>query len=164
MFRSIIATTLALVVTAPLSAQTATPPSAAPPVAAQKSIAKAEVMTNADAEFKRVDSNNDGQMSRTEIETFQRATATRMMATRSAAIFKALDVDNNGALSAVEFAKLGSGPPKIDAASVLRIDTSKDGQISRAEHRAATLDTFTQIDTNKDGVLTAAEAQATQSN
>ncbi len=158
MFRSIIATTLALVVTAPLAAQTATPTSPAQ----LKSIAKAEVMNNAEAEFKRVDANNDGQMSRAEIETFQRATAMRMVATRSAAIFKALDADNNGALTAVEFAKLGSTPPKVDATSVLRIDTSKDGQVSRAEHRAATLDTFTQIDTNKDGVLTAAEAQAAQ--
>ena len=156
MFRSIIATTLALVVTAPLAAQTATPTTPAQ----VKSIAKAEVMSNADAEFKRVDANNDGQMSRTEIETFQRSTATRMMATRTAAIFKALDADKNGSLTAVEFAKLGSGPPKVDAASVLRIDTSKDGQVSMAEHRAATLDTFTQIDTNKDGVLSAAEVQA----
>ena len=162
MFRPLIATSLALFVpfalAAPLAAQTAKPT----PATQVKSVAKADVLSNANAEFARVDTNKDGQMSRTEIESFQRASATRMMATRNAAIFKALDADKNGSLTAAEFAKLSAGTPKVDAAGVLRIDTSKDGQISLAEHRAATLDTFNQIDANKDGMLTAAEVQASQ--
>ena len=162
MFRPLIATSLAffapVALATPLAAQTAKPTSATQ----VKSVAKADVMTNADAEFARVDTNKDGQMSRVEIENFQRASTTRMMATRNAAIFKALDADKNGSLTAVEFAKLSASAPKVDAAGVLRIDTSKDGQVSLAEHRAATLDTFTKIDANKDGMLTAAEVQASQ--
>ena len=117
------------------------------------------VMTNADAEFARVDTNKDGQMSRVEIETFQRASATARTTARNKALFAELDSDKNGQISALEFAK-ASPTPKVDASAVLRIDTNKDGQISLAEHRSATLDTFTKIDTNKDGSLTAAEVQA----
>jgi len=141
---------------APLAAQTA------PATNAPKSIAKAKVMAGAEEEFARVDTNKDGQMSRTEIESFQRTTATTMVANRNKAIFTALDADKNGQLSAAEFAKLNAGAPKVDVSNVLRIDTNKDGQVSLAEHRAATLNTFTQIDANKDGVITEAELKTTQ--
>lgn len=141
----------------PLAAQTATPAAAAP-----KSVAKAKVIANAEGEFTRVDVNKDGQMSRVEIENFQRTTATTMMANRNKSIFTALDADKNGQLSAVEFAKLNSGAPKVDASNVLRIDTNKDGQVSLAEHRTATLATFTEIDANKDGVITESEVATAQ--
>ncbi len=102
-------------------------------------------------------------MSRAEIETFQRDSSTKQLAARNKEVFAALDADKNGSLSAVEFAKLSAGPPKVDASSVLSIDTNKDGQVSLAEHRTATLATFTQFDANKDGSLTAAEVQAAAS-
>ena len=149
---------VALVAAAPALAQ-----APAPAGSAVTSVARATVFANAEAEFARVDTNKDGQMSRAEIETFQRTAATTMMATRTKEVFAALDSDKNGQLSAVEFAKLNSGPPKVDASNVLRIDTNKDGQVSLAEHRTATLATFTQFDTNKDGSLTAAEVQAATS-
>ena len=127
---------------------------------ADKKIPKADVVANADKEFAEVDTNKDGKMSRTEIETFQRGIAVEMATARNKAVFAALDADNNGQLSAAEFAKLNSGTPKVDPSNVLRIDTNKDGQVSLAEHRSATLATFTQFDTNKDGALTAAEVKA----
>lgn len=150
--------TLALVAAAPLSAQVAKP---APPPASKgvETVARAAVVANAEAEFARVDTNKDGQMSRVEIESFQRASLTARATARNKALFAELDADKNGQISAAEFAK-ATPVPKPDATEVLRIDTNKDGQVSIAEHRSATIDTFTKIDTNKDGVLTAAEVQA----
>jgi Ca2+-binding EF-hand superfamily protein len=140
---------LALVATAPLVAQPT----------AIKNIARAQVVANSEAEFVRVDANKDGMMTRAEIEGFLRTRAIEYGKTRNKEVFAALDADKNGQLSAVEFAKLNSGEPKVDATSVLRIDTNKDGKVSLAEHRAATLDTFTKLDANKDGMLTAEEVR-----
>jgi len=130
------------------------------PKAAVNTMPRGKWVANAEAEFTRVDTNKDGQMSRTEIETFQRAAATAMLTARNKAIFAKLDADKNGQLSAAEFAKLSAAPVKVDASSVLAIDTDKDGQVSLAEHRAAMLETFTRFDTNKDGTLTEAEVAA----
>lgn len=143
---------LALVAAAPLAAQAQAP-------AGPTSITRAQVTANAEAEFKKVDANNDGQMSRAEIENFQRASATARITARNKALFAELDTDKNGQLSAAEFAK-ATPVPKPDASYVLRIDANKDGQISLAEHRGAAIDTFAKIDANKDGTLTAAEVQA----
>ena len=140
---------LALAVSAPAFAQ----------AGAVTTMPRAKFVSNSEADFARIDANKDGQMSRAEIETFQRTTATAMFTARNKAMFAQLDSDKNGQLSSAEFAKL-MPEPKVDASNMLRIDTSKDGQISLAEHRAATLDVFTKIDTNKDGTVTAAEAQA----
>ena len=142
--------TLALVAAAPLAAQ----------AGGATSVTRAKITANAEAEFARVDVNKDGQMSRAEIETFQRAAALRIIAERNKAIFAALDADKNGQVSAAEFTKLANDNPKIDVSNVLKIDGNKDGQISLAEHRGAMLETFNQADTNKDGILTAAEAQS----
>ena len=133
---------------------------AAAPVAAQDTLPRAKAVANAEAEFAKVDVNKDGQMSRVEIENFQRTSVMTAARERNKAYFTELDADKNGQLSAAEFAKLSSGTPKVDASNVLRIDSNKDGQISLAEHRSATLETFVSVDTNKDGILTAAEVRA----
>ena len=140
---------LLLVAPAPLFAQAA---------AGAESITRAKVVANAEAEFARVDANKDGQMSRTEIENIQRASITARVNDRNKAMFAELDGDKNGQLSPTEFAN-ASPAPKPDASMVLRVDTNKDGQVSLAEHRGATIDTFAQIDANKDGMITAAEVQ-----
>ena len=139
-----------LAAAAPLAAQTTTPPS---------TVSRAQMTANAEAEFARVDANKDGQMNRTEIENYQRTSATARITARNKALFAELDADKNGQISAVEFAK-ASPIPRPDASVVLRIDANKDGQVSLAEHRGAALETFGRIDTNKDGTLTAAEYRA----
>jgi len=146
---------IALVASGPVLAQAKAPAAAAP-----ASMPRAKVLANAEAEFARVDTNKDGQMSRAEIETFQTAAATAARTRRNKAVFTALDSDKNGQISAAEFAKINAAPIKVDASEVLKVDTNKDGQISLAEHRAATLDTFTLFDANKDGTLTRAEVEA----
>ena len=140
---------IALIVSAPAFAQ----------AGGVTTMPRAKFVSNSEADFARIDVNKDGLMSRTEIETFQRTSAAAMYSARNKAMFAQLDSDKNGQLSSAEFAKV-MPEPKVDARNMLRIDTSKDGQISLAEHRAATLDVFTTIDTNKDGTITAAEAQA----
>ncbi len=126
---------------------------------AVQSIARAQIVTNAEAEFARVDANKDGQMSRAEIEASQRAAISARIDARNKALFAQLDTDKNGQLSPAEFAKASpAAEPNADA--VLRIDTNKDGQVSLDEHRKATIETFTKIDANKDGKITAVEVKA----
>lgn len=144
---------VALLASAPALAQATT-------ATTETTMPRAKIVANAELEFGKVDANKDGQMSRPEIESFQRTTLTARISTRNKAVFTALDSDKNGQLSAAEFAKINGDPPKPDASEVLKIDTNKDGQISLAEHRTATTATFDQVDGNKDGVLTAAEVQA----
>ena len=144
---------VALVVSAPAFAQAG---------GGTDSVPRAKIVANAEAEFKRVDANKDGQMSRTEIETFQRTSTQARITARNKALFAELDSDKNGQINAAEFAK-ATPAPKVDASSVLRVDTNKDGQVSLAEHRGATLDTFNKVDANKDGKITAAEVQAAAS-
>src|SRR5688572_6108239 len=85
-----------LAAAAPLAAQTTTAPS---------TVSRAQMTANAEAEFARVDANKDGQMSRTEIENYQRTSATARITARNKALFAELDADKNGQISAVEFAK-----------------------------------------------------------
>ena len=103
---------------------------------ASDSVPRAKVVANAEAEFARVDSNKDGQMSRAEIETFQRTSSAARAAARNKAMFTELDSDKNGQISAAEFAKATSAP-KTDADSVLQVDANKDGVITEAEVKAA---------------------------
>ncbi len=144
---------IALLAAAPVLAQATT-------ATTETTIKRAKIVANAEVEFAKVDGNKDGQMSRAEIESFQRITLTTRINTRNKAVFTALDADKNGQLSAAEFAKINGDPPKPDASEVLKIDTNKDDQISLAEHRNATLATFDRVDSNKDGILTAAEVKA----
>lgn len=124
-----------------------------------QSVPRAKIVANAEAEFARVDANKDGQMSRAEIENTQAAIITARVDANNKAAFAQLDGDKNGQISPSEFAK-ASPAPKPDASTVLRVDTNKDGQVSLAEHRNATIETFTKIDADKDGQITAAEVQA----
>jgi Ca2+-binding EF-hand superfamily protein len=149
MFRTVSMTLALIAGAAPLAAQ-----------GAPQSITKDKWLGNAETEFARVDTNKDGQMSRAEIEVFQKAAAVRMIAERSQAVFAKLDADHNGQLSAAEFAKINNTDPKVDISNVMSVDTNKDGKISLAEHKAATLQTFTSVDANKDGILTEAEVDA----
>lgn len=145
----------ALVAPAALSAQV---PAQAPAPAGIQSVARAKIVANAEAEFARVDTNKDGQMSRAEIEATQLAVITARVNARNKAVFAEFDADKNGQITAAEFAR-ASPAPKPDATPVLKIDTNKDGQVSLAEHRAATIDTFTRIDANKDGLITGLEVK-----
>lgn len=139
---------LALVTPAALLAQATAP----------QSVARATIVANAEAEFARVDTNKDGQMSRAEIEASQLKVITARVNARNKALFAEFDADKNGQITRAEFDR-ASPAPKPDATPVLRIDANKDGQISLAEHRNATIDTFTKIDADKNGLITGLEVK-----
>lgn len=141
-------------------AQTAPQGSAAP-----RTMTRAQVTQQADAEFKSLDANGDGKISKAEIQ----AAIDSMAANTSAEIkkrqqedFNKLDTDHNGQLSLAEYEAGVKITPKAGLADqrLQAFDTNKDGVITAAEFRSKPLAEFDRIDTNHDGVLSEAELKA----
>lgn len=129
-------------------------PPASPP------LARNDFIRSMDIEYSKMDADKNGQLTRAEIEQFQRSSAVAQSRRRNQALFAALDADRNGQVSAAEFARLPSGPPRVDATGLLRFDTSRDGGVSLIEHRAGTLANFDRLDSDKNGSVTPAEMKA----
>ena len=126
-----------------------------------KPIARVQFVASMDSEFRKMDADKNGQLSRAEIEQFQQLQAAAEARTRNRAQFAELDADKDGRLSAVEFAKLVMAPPPANAQPLLaRMDGNRDDQISLVEHRAATLANFDRLDTDRDGTVTPLEMKA----
>lgn len=151
MFRSACAILAVVTLTGSLKAQSA--PAAAVP--------RATYITVQDGEFRKMDADKDGQVTRAESEAFQRADAVARSAQRARALFGQLDSDRNGQLSFAEFAKAQSGIPPVNGQPfIAQLDLNKDGRVSLVEHRAGKLRYFDNIDTDKDGTVTVAEMKA----
>ncbi|HEX6603541.1 MAG TPA: EF-hand domain-containing protein [Sphingomicrobium sp.] len=149
--------------------QTGTKPAAAPPPSAPAAPAQAgavpiprtqfiEVM---DAEFRKIDADKNGIVTKKEIEDFQRAVSVLANQQRLVALFQGLDADKNGQLSPAEFAalRLPSQPP--NAGPVLaQTDGNHDGQVTLVEYRAGKLANFDRMDSDKDGIVSIAEMKA----
>lgn len=111
-----------------------------------------------DTEFRKMDADKNGQVTRAELESFDRGAALGQARARAQAKFAELDVDRNGQISPAEFNKLITGTPAVDGRPLIgKLDTNKDGQISLVEHRAGKLSYFDQIDLDKDGVVSVTE-------
>ena len=118
-------------------------------------------ITTMDTEFRKMDADKNGQVSRVEIEGFERAVAVAGARARTEAMFYRLDIDKNGQISPLEFGKLVTGTPPTDGRPLIaKLDTNKDGQISLIEHRGGKLAYFDRIDTDKVGVVSVAEMKA----
>lgn len=129
--------------------------------AAGSNVPRADYIATMDAEYRKMDGDKDGKVTRAEIELFERGAALGQARARAQALFAQLDVDRNGQLSAAEFSKMVSGSPQVDGRPLLgKLDTNKDGAVSLVEHRAGKLAYFDQIDSDKDGVVTTAEMKA----
>lgn len=114
-----------------------------------------------DAQFRKMDADKNGLLTRIEIEQFQKLAAIAEAEARNRGMFVQLDADRNGQLSLAEFRKLTSPPSPANATPMLsRQDSNKDQQISLVEHRSATLANFDRLDVDKDGAVTAAEMKA----
>lgn len=136
--------------------QTAAPASAQPAQAA--AIPRAVFITSMDAEYKKMDVDKNGLVTRKEIEDFQRSTSVLAARQRNAGLFQALDKDRNGQISAGEFAGLPMNLPQPNAAPELaQVDRNRDGQATIIEYRAGKLVNFDQMDSDKDGVVSVAE-------
>lgn len=114
-----------------------------------------------DGEFRKMDADSNGQVTKVELEQFQQQQAVAAAEARNRAQFVDLDTNKNGQLSPAEFAKLVTSPPVANGQSVLpRMDGNRDNQISLVEYRAATLANFDRLDTDKDGTVTPTEMKA----
>ena len=101
-------------------------------------IPRAVFITTMDSEFKKMDADKNGSITRKEIEDFQRATSLVTAYQRNVGLFRALDKDKNGQLSPDEFAGLPMNAARPDAAPVLaQVDRNRDGQVTLIEFRSA---------------------------
>ena len=154
MFR-ITVTAIALAIPAALCAQAPAQP-AAPP-----SIPRTQFIVDMDLQFRKMDADKNGQLTRTEIEQFQRLSAVADARARNQALFRQLDKDHNNWVDANEFAAVTQAPADVNGMAVIaRMDSNQDKQVSLVEHRTATLTNFDRLDSDKDSVVTAAEMKA----
>lgn len=124
-------------------------------------ILRAAFVAQMDAQFGKIDSDKNGQLSRAELEQHEMQKALAEAQARNEALFDQLDVNKNGQISATEFAKLVAAPSAISVQPMLtRMDGNRDGQVSLVEHRTATLANFDRLDTDRNGVVTPAEMKA----
>jgi Ca2+-binding EF-hand superfamily protein len=126
-----------------------------------KPIPRAQFIAQMDSQFRSIDADKNGQLTRAEIEQHQQQSAVAEAKARNRAQFAELDVNKNGQLSPAEFAKLTPPAAAANAGPMLaREDINRDRQISLIEHRSATLANFDRLDADKDGVVSAAEMKA----
>lgn len=130
-------------------------------VAQPSPIPRASFITTMDSEFRKMDANKDGALTRQEIEAFQKATSLVAAQQRNAALFQALDRDRNGQLSASEFSGLPMNVPQSNGAQELaQVDGNRDGKATIVEYRAGKLVNFDRMDADKDGVVSVAEMRS----
>jgi Ca2+-binding EF-hand superfamily protein len=133
------------------------PPAAAGP----QPLSRTTFLTEMDSQFRLMDADKNGLLTRTEIEQFQKLAAVAEAQARNRSLFAQLDADKNGQISALEFRKLIASPTPANAGPMLsREDGNRDQQISLVEHRVATLANFDRLDADKDGIVTSAEMKA----
>ena len=122
---------------------------------------KAKFIAGMDGEFRKMDADKNGQLTRAEIEQFQTQQLAAQARARNKSLFGQLDKDKNGQLSQAEFATIATPAPVANAQPMIaRMDGNRDSQISIAEHRTATVANFDRVDSDKDGVVTPAEMKA----
>ena len=129
--------------------------------AANPTLPRAQFIADMDSEFRKMDADKNGQLTRTEIEQYQKLQAVAQAQSRNRALFAQLDTDKNGQLSPAEFAKIATPAPAASGQPMIaRMDSNRDSQVSLVEHRTATLANFDRLDSDKDGYVTAAEMKA----
>lgn len=126
---------------------------------AQQPSTRANVQKVADTKFDEGDANNDGFLSRTEVQSMS-AKATQQVVARMEQEFVAMDKDKNGQVSLAEFktaatAKIAQNPE----VTLQRFDSNKDGKVSPTEFRNPVLAAFDRVDANKDGKISPEEAK-----
>ena len=139
-------------------------PATAQAPAASTNITRAQVVSELNAAFGRVDANKDGVITLAEATAAQQRVAAETAAeiAKSAETqFAQLDKDKNGQLSLAEF-KAGAPKPRMTSADQLLklLDANKDGKVSSTEFQAQRLGQFDRVDTNHDGIVTPLERQA----
>lgn len=136
-------------------------PAAPKPAAANQGVTRAAVIQGRDAAFKKIDSNNDGNITAAELAAADAAvTRARMQAE-----FNKLDTNHDGQLSSAEFLSASPAPSALTgnmSKTIAAFDKNKDGKLTADEFRAPQLAVFDKLDSNHDGTVSAAERQAAQ--
>ena len=162
---ALLAAGAAVAQTRPATGSQAARPAAQRPAPAQQQgaqpIARSVFIANMDTEFRKMDADKNGIVTRAELEGFERAISVLDIQKRNRALFARLDRDRNGQISATEFARLQTAPPRPDVGpKMAKFDANRDQNIGLVEYRAGTLANFDRLDTNKDGFVNAAEMKA----
>ena len=124
------------------------------------SLPRARFIADMDGQFRKMDADKDGQLTRLEIEQFQKAIIVAAAQARNRQLFAALDTDKNGQISPTEFVRVPMNTPAANPLQILGFDSGRDGKVSLLEHRTATLANFDRLDTDKDGNVSLAEGRA----
>ena len=130
---------------------------------APQSETRANFASKIDAAFNNVDTNHDGSVTKAEIQALQTNELKEMQTRQQQGLeaeFKKLDANHDNSLSIAEF-KAAARPLPAPAPDepLKRLDTNKDGKITKEEYRAPKLADFDKADANHDGTLTVAELQ-----
>ena len=133
---------------------------AAPARPAAVPVPRADFIRTMDAEFGKMDADQNKVVTRAEIEQFERAA--NLLQARAAAhlLFEKMDTDRNGQLSPTEFERMVTPAPPNPAPILAQHDLNKDGRITLVEFRTAKLANFDRMDADKDGVVSPAGMKA----
>jgi Ca2+-binding EF-hand superfamily protein len=151
---------LGLIAASAMAAPPAAKAPAAPARPAAVPVPRTDFIRTMDAEFGRMDANQDKVVTRAEIEQFERAA--NLVQARAAArvLFARMDTDKNGQLSPAEFEQMVTPAAPNPAPVLAQNDLNKDGRITLVEYRTAKLANFDRMDADKDGIVTVAEMRA----
>lgn len=131
----------------------------APVVRAARPISRTEFSRNLDANYTKLDTNNDGSITQSEIEAAQtraEQAVNAMLLKRRAEGFARLDTNKDGQLSLAEFntgSPLPRRPRANPADALAKLDLNKDKKVSLTEFRALPLTNFDKADLNRDGTI-----------
>jgi len=132
---------------------------------APKPIARTAIIAEINANYKAVDTNNDGAVTVAEISAAQtraQQSGQALFVKRRSEVFTRLDTNKDGQLSAAEF-NAGSPVPqprRADPAQLLgQMDGNKDQKVTATEFGATTLANFDRVDLNRDGSVSVDEQQ-----
>jgi len=121
---------------------------------------RATFLTVMDGEFRKMDADKNGFVTKIEIEQFQRLQAVAESQARNRAMFAQLDKDKNGQISPAEFAAVTPSPTVNAQPLIAQYDSNHDGKVSQIEYRSVKLSRFDAIDSDKDGIVSLAEQRA----
>ena len=131
-------------------------------------LSRAEVTQKLDADFKVVDTNGDGKVTKAEIDGALAKQASQIegrLKQRAKEEFDKLDANHDGQLSLAEFQTAAALKPRegVADARIKQLDTNRDGVLTAAEFRSDSLAEFDKLDKNKDGTLSVQERMAARS-
>ncbi|WP_233994261.1 EF-hand domain-containing protein [Erythrobacter litoralis] len=123
---------------------------------------RATFIAQMDAQFQRLDGDNNGMVVAAEIIASQQQAAQAEALRQNQRVFAQLDRNGDGMLDTAEFAALAKpSAASVDATPMMsQFDADGDGIITLVEYRIATQANFDRVDTDRDGLITDMEERA----